>query len=65
MCGCEGDGIPEIVINNGNEEAYDERDSQLGLENQKKRKNISKISELNEWEHYSKPVAEHVLEVRR
>lgn len=62
MCNCSGDGVPDVSIIEENDD--NERDSQLSVMHHKKIKNVSKISELAEWDHFSNPVAESVLEVR-
>lgn len=63
MCNCDGNGIPKKVISIECESNNEQRDSQLSVINEEKDKNISKISELIQWEHYSSPVAECVLQV--
>lgn len=61
MCDCAGDGVPDISIIDENDDHED--DSRLTVLHHKKSKNVSKISELTEWDHFCNPVAESVLEV--
>ncbi len=63
MCECECNGIPDNVVLNDETDNDDDTDGQLTIVNQQKSKNISKISELIEWEHYARPIANDVLEV--
>lgn len=63
MCKCAGDGLPDVIAINYESGKENERDSQLSLSQQKKTKNTAKISELLDWDHFSSPISESVLEV--